>query len=80
MATAWLFTIPAAGLLGAIAWGISTFSERAAPSVDRDLDPARSGRVHSVAARAALEGTPEDLDRTDDPVRTSPRRRRTGLR
>ena len=72
MATAWLFTIPAAGLLGAIAWGISDVfgaSSAVGSIVISILAAVGAFILWRLAQRSKV--TPEDLDRTDDPVTTS---------
>jgi PiT family inorganic phosphate transporter len=64
MVAAWLFTIPSAAVLGAIAWEISDlFSNSAAGSVVTAVIAA-SGAVVLVELARRSKITPEELDRT----------------
>jgi PiT family inorganic phosphate transporter len=71
MATAWVFTIPAAAVLGGVAWGISDLfgSSSALGSIVISLLAAIGAFVlWRLAQRSKV--TPEDLDRTETPVQT----------
>jgi PiT family inorganic phosphate transporter len=64
MVTAWIFTIPAAALLGAAAWEISNLfsSSDAGSLVIALMAIAGAGVLFRLARRSQI--TPEDLDRT----------------
>ena len=67
MVTAWIFTIPSAGLLGAAAWEISDlFTNSAAGSAVIALIAAAGAAVlFRLAQRSKI--TPDELDRTASP-------------